>query len=93
MPVTGCLSPHLPLPQSQCKRLDWHPPRLGERVRVIAWTCKCRVPFYELCEAGGQAFIRRTVYEGNGWKVRETSRRRSAEAHAMWTALLSGLAR
>ncbi|WP_189239974.1 hypothetical protein [Planomonospora parontospora] len=60
---------------------------------MIAWTCKCRVPFYELCEAGGQAFIRRTVYEGNGWKVRETSRRRSAEAHAMWTALLSGLAR
>ncbi|GAA2876000.1 hypothetical protein GCM10010517_37050 [Streptosporangium fragile] len=62
-------------------------------MRVIAWTCECQDVFYELCQTGGQAFIRRTVKTGKGRGVRETCRWRVAEAQAMWTALLSGLAR
>ncbi|MFC4062273.1 hypothetical protein ACFOWE_28560 [Planomonospora corallina] len=93
MPVTRCLSPHVPLPQSRCERLDWYGPRLGERVRVIAWTCTCLATVYELCEAGGQGFIRRTVRFDGRREIRESPRWRTATARVMWTALLSGLVR
>jgi hypothetical protein len=93
MPVRRCLSPHVPIAQSGCRRLEWLAPRSGERVRVIAWTCECLATVYELCEAGGQGFIRRTVQRSGGNQVHESHRWQVAESRAMWTALLSGLAR
>jgi hypothetical protein len=81
-----CLSPHVPRPVDQCEQLDWEAPRPRERVRVIAWTCDCTPPVYELCTAGGQWLIRRTA------DVVEVSPRWSLwhETQAMWSALLLG---
>ncbi|GAA0408273.1 hypothetical protein GCM10009530_70790 [Microbispora corallina] len=28
---------------------------------VLAWTCDCLATVYELCQVGGQGFIRRTL--------------------------------
>ncbi|MEV0352943.1 hypothetical protein AB0H88_44920 [Nonomuraea sp. NPDC050680] len=57
------------------------------------WTCACRATVYELCEGGGQAFIRRTAQLDHKYKIHETSRWSLAEARAIWAALLSGRAR
>lgn len=86
----SCLSPHLPLPQSSCVRLNWYPAGKDKRCRVVAWTCHCRSVHYELCESGGLAFIRRFT---QGQQPAETHRVRVGEARATWFALLSGMAR
>ncbi|GHE49484.1 hypothetical protein GCM10017673_58600 [Streptosporangium violaceochromogenes] len=90
--MSGCLSSHLPVPQSNPAPLTWIRPRSGERCRVIDWTCGCRSVVYELCSAGGQFFIRRTV-QGANRTVAETSRGREGETRKLWTALLTGRAR
>lgn len=93
-PSRGCLSPHVPAAQRDHDRLTWLAPcPAPDRVRVVAWTCVCRAVYYELCEAGGQALIRRTVQGDAGNVVRETHRYSIAEARTVWTALLSGQAR
>lgn len=90
--MNPCLSPHVPLPQGTCAKLDWHPSRWDEQCRVIDWTCPCRSVYYELCQAGGLGFVRR-ITQGEDLAVAETGRVRLAQAHAMWHALLTGLAR
>ncbi|MFC7646314.1 hypothetical protein ACFQX6_41300 [Streptosporangium lutulentum] len=45
------------------------------RLRVIIWTCCCRATLYELCQTGGQAFIRRTLQLDGDRQVHETYRR------------------
>lgn len=90
--MTSCLAPHLPMRQSSCASLDWHAPRDDGRCRVIAWTCDCRCVYYELCESGGLAFIRR-VTQDRPPTVAETHRVRVPEARTTWQALLTGLAR
>lgn len=45
-----------------------------KRVRVVAWTCDCRAVFYELCQARGMAFIRRTLQRDECPEVGETHR-------------------
>ncbi|SEN21561.1 hypothetical protein SAMN05660976_07064 [Nonomuraea pusilla] len=90
--MNSCLSPHLPLPQGACTKLDWYPSRNDERCRVTEWTCSCRSVYYELCQAGGLGFVRRVV-QGEDPAVAETPRVRLAEARVMWRALLTGLAR
>ncbi|WP_433248642.1 hypothetical protein ACQPYK_00895 [Streptosporangium sp. CA-135522] len=75
-------------------RLVWrHSYQTFERVRVREWTCVCRTPVYELCEGGGRAFIRRIVQLKGDQQVHETHRWSITEARAIWTRLLSGLAR
>ncbi|RJL30856.1 hypothetical protein [Bailinhaonella thermotolerans] len=91
-PGEACLDPHVALPRPDCERWVWAPPG-GERVRVVAWTCPCRAVFYELCQVGGSAFVRRTVQRDGAWEVRETARVTCAAGHRMWQALLSGEAR
>lgn len=89
-----CLSPHVPTAQHGHTRLEWHKPyRALERARQVAWTCFCRATVYELCEGGGQAFLRRTVQLDGNPEVHETSPCSISEAGAIWTALLSGQAR
>ncbi|WP_084964573.1 hypothetical protein [Thermoactinospora rubra] len=88
----GCLAPHPPASQADCMRLEWLDPRLDGRCRVRDWTCDCRAVYYELCESGGLAFVRRVV-QGDDRIVAETHRVRIAEAHAIWKAILSGQAR
>ncbi|MDP9847735.1 hypothetical protein [Streptosporangium lutulentum] len=63
------------------------------RLRVIIWTCCCRATLYELCQTGGQAFIRRTLQLDGDRQVHETYRRLIRQAEEVWRALLSGEAR
>ncbi|GAA3067915.1 hypothetical protein [Streptosporangium carneum] len=89
-----CVSPHVAMPQNGYRRLDWRTPYRGlERVRPTAWTCGCRATVYELCEGGGQAFIRRTVQLDSGHEIHETPCWPIPEARTIWTALLTGRAR
>lgn len=89
-----CLSPHVAPPHKNCMRLRWHLPFKGvDRVRVLLWTCPCKAVVYELCQAGGQVFIRRTLQHEDGSAVHETFRWSLSEACKVWSALLTGQAR
>lgn len=60
--LTGsCQSPHPTKPQLGYRALLWRRPYNSGRVRVAEWTCDCANVFYELCEAAGLAFIRKTI--------------------------------
>jgi hypothetical protein len=65
----------------------------GREVCVVAWTCECGSPFYELCQVGGQRFIRRTRNGPDKRIVDEPDRWNAGQADAQWTALLLGLVR
>ncbi|GAA3111567.1 hypothetical protein [Streptosporangium carneum] len=90
-----CQSPHVASPRSHCERLTWNAPREREkgRVRVVRWTCDCEAIFFELCQAGGLRFIRRTKRTAGNPLVEESDRWPATEADAVWAALLFGLVR
>ncbi|MFI7534891.1 hypothetical protein [Streptosporangium sp. NPDC049376] len=88
-----CLSPHVASPRSHYEPLIWSAPRTREKARAVQWTCDCETVFYELCQAGGLRFIRRTRRTVGGPSIAESDRWPIAEADAMWTALLFGLVR
>jgi hypothetical protein len=90
-----CLGPHVASPRSHCETLAWNAPgeRRRERVRVVRRTCDCETVFFELCQAGGLRFIRRTKRTAETPLVEESDRWPAAEADTTWTALLFGLAR
>lgn len=86
-----CIGIHLPTPTEGHTRIDWAPMRSGsERVRVQDYTCDCRLTFYELCQVGGQLFIRRTRRLREHQVVDESPRASMTKAIALWTRLLSG---
>ncbi|KAB8185810.1 hypothetical protein [Microbispora catharanthi] len=90
----SCVSPHVPdRRQPGGKKLAWFGPSDGARVRVLAWTCDCLATVYELCQAGGQGFIRRTLQNEDAPEIRETHRWPIARAREVWAALLTGMAR
>ncbi|WP_133306102.1 hypothetical protein [Microbispora triticiradicis] len=90
----SCLSPHVPdRRQPGCTKLAWFEPWGGARVRVVAWTCDCLAIVYELCQAGGQGFIRRTLQNEDAPEIRETHRWAIPQARDVWAALLTGRAR
>lgn len=89
-----CRDPHVLSARSHCEALLWNAPkdpRGKERVRLVTWTCDCGPAFFELCEAGGMRFIRRTQRVRGTLSIKETDRWPPGEADAMWTALLHGL--
>ncbi len=89
-----CLSPHVAMRRREHMELIWHAPFCGvSHVRVLAWTCECRATIYELCQAGGQAFIRSTLQCEPEHEIKETYRWPLREARDVWAALLSGEAR
>jgi hypothetical protein len=89
-----CLSPHVSVMRRDCGRLRWYAVNSGRfRVRVVVWTCPCRATVYELCEAGGRAFIRRTVQAEPVATACETAWEPPWEAWENWAALLSGRVR
>ncbi|MEV8635243.1 hypothetical protein AB0395_26655 [Streptosporangium sp. NPDC051023] len=90
----SCSAPH-PLPlQDGHRTLIWRPLYRFERARVTAWTCyEHRITSYELCEAGGVSFIRRTVVSKGRRIVSETDAWSCGEARVIWAALLAGRAR
>ncbi|WP_285778015.1 hypothetical protein [Microtetraspora sp. NBRC 13810] len=88
------MSPHVSLARRDHMRLVWQEPYHGvERVRVLLWTCDCRATVYELCQAGGQTFLRRTLRFEKERQVHETYRWTFAQAYEIWVALLCGAAR
>ncbi|MFF4412846.1 hypothetical protein ACFYY8_09960 [Streptosporangium sp. NPDC001559] len=89
----GCLSPHPARPLADHMRLVWRKPCQAERLRVIAWSCDCGPVVYELCHAGGQAFVRRTHHFNGARMVHETYRWPIRKGDDVWKALLSGQAR
>ncbi|GAA4225447.1 hypothetical protein GCM10023075_23180 [Streptosporangium album] len=92
--ATPCTAFHLPPVRDGHRSLSWGSPRRFERIRVTAWTChEHRVTFYEFCEAGGLAFIQRTVSDKGKTVVSQSDAWRHVEAQAMWVALLSGMVR
>ncbi|SDQ77763.1 hypothetical protein [Thermostaphylospora chromogena] len=93
VPRVPCPAVHLPWREG-AEELAWHESRRFARVRVVAWTChEHRATWYELCEAGGLAFIRRHDGRQGKQRVRESHAWPLAEARRMWVALLSGQVR
>ncbi|GGO29002.1 hypothetical protein GCM10010116_58140 [Microbispora rosea subsp. aerata] len=89
-----CVSPHVPdRRQRGCAKLEWFKPSNGARVRVLAWTCDCLAIVYELCQAGGQGFIRRTLQNEDAPEVRETHHWPLIQAREVWADLLTGRVR
>ncbi|WP_433501697.1 hypothetical protein ACQP1K_29100 (plasmid) [Sphaerimonospora sp. CA-214678] len=60
------------------------------RIRVKEHTCECRARIYELCQAGGLFFIRRTDRGRNGQKVMETEWLPSARMRELWHKIITG---
>ncbi|MGW4666927.1 hypothetical protein [Streptosporangium sandarakinum] len=90
----SCQALHLLPAQEGHRLLSWNVPRRFERIRVIEWTChEHRVTFYEFCEAGGLAFIRRTVAAKGKTVVSHSDAWRRIEARSIWIDVLSGMAR
>jgi hypothetical protein len=89
-----CPAPHLPPMQSGCTSLTWFGEQRFARFRMVAWTChEHRETWYELCLAGGLAFIRRLSGDPMKPMVALTHPWRESEARAVWVALLSGRVR
>ncbi|GAA3111699.1 hypothetical protein [Streptosporangium carneum] len=88
-----CLSTHAAPARSHCETLTWTAPPERAQARVIRWTCDCETVFFELCQADGLRFIRRTKRTGRKLLVEESDHWPPGEADAMWTALLFGLVR
>ncbi|MGJ6967463.1 hypothetical protein ACSDR0_36645 [Streptosporangium sp. G11] len=85
-----CISPHVLPARSHSETLTWHPLRRDRQARVARWTCDCDTLFYELRQAGGLRFIRRTRRHH---AIDKSDRWQAQEADAMWIALLHGLVR
>ncbi|MEV4176097.1 hypothetical protein [Nonomuraea sp. NPDC049709] len=83
-------SAHVPRPRPGFTRLRWERLREGSAARIRDYTCDCQNPYYELCSAGGQYFIRRTWLRNGTVQVHETARGRVAKAMEVWSKLLSG---
>lgn len=63
-----------------------------DTVRVRAHTCACRSVFFELCQAGGLRFIRRTTVGGTKVLRDESPRDLAEKVDELWRLLLSGRA-
>jgi hypothetical protein len=81
---------HVAPPQDGHELLAWaNPTARCCRIRVRHHTCNRCTPRYELCVAGGLAFIRRSA-DG---ETHETVWTTTAEAERVWAAMLRGEAR
>ncbi|MEQ4718260.1 hypothetical protein [Nonomuraea sp. B19D2] len=85
------LAPHVPDPRPGHLTMSWIPARLlAERVRVRDYTCACAPTCYELCQSGGEYFIRRSRRIDEEVVIEETHRTIYAKALVAWTRLLDG---
>ncbi|MFE3449271.1 hypothetical protein ACFXJ8_10075 [Nonomuraea sp. NPDC059194] len=89
-----CVGRHIAEVADKHKRIHWSPsaPR-ATRVRVRAHTCSCAPVSYELCQAAGLMFIRRTSRAKGVTVVHESPWLRTAQVEALWQSLLRGEAR
>lgn len=68
-------------------------PRRFDRVRVSAHTCWCKATMYELCHAGGLAFVRRTLQREPHLVVSDSHPMLSREADDLWQMIITGEAK
>jgi hypothetical protein len=85
---------HVRAPVGVLTLIDWLPeqPRMV-RVRVRDYTCDCQPTFYELCQAGGVRFIRRTSKGRGGLLIVESPDAIAPAINELWAKLLKGAAR
>lgn len=85
--------PHIGSPLPDAEAVDWSEqvPRFT-RVRVLRHTCECKPYVYELCAAGGLAWVRRTSRLGSAPSVTESDPASFSRAEALWEKLLNGAA-
>ncbi|MFI7045699.1 hypothetical protein ACWDTT_32390 [Streptosporangium sandarakinum] len=87
-------SPHPDPPGSGHGLVDWRPERpRTSRVRVKEHTCDCLATFYELCQAGGLMFVRRTERRNGVTVVHESPWEIASRTQELWRRLLAGTAR
>jgi hypothetical protein len=85
---------HVADPREGCVGVDWSEPTpRTTRVRVREITCECSSVIYEVCQAAGLMFIRRTVRAGRSVVVHESEWSLTAEVERLWSLLLAGRAR
>ncbi|WP_084464546.1 hypothetical protein [Microtetraspora fusca] len=85
---------HVAPTQKQHDKIRWiAPTSRSSRIRVREHTCECKATIYELCQAGGLTFIRRTVRGPDGPVVHEGPWLLAAKAQRLWHHLLLGQAR
>ncbi|GIH77679.1 hypothetical protein [Planobispora longispora] len=93
-PVGRYHSHHVGVLQAEHERIDWRVERpRADRVRVREHTCDCRATFYELCQAGGLMFVRRTHRAMGKTAVHESPWAPAKETQKLWLRLLMGGAR
>nr|WP_221473842.1 hypothetical protein [Planomonospora venezuelensis] len=87
-------SHHIGALQEPHERIDWRPeqPRV-DRVRIKEHTCDCKATFYELCQAGGLMFVRRTHRQMGEVIVHESPWTVAKRTQELWLRLLMGSAR
>ncbi|MFI7028372.1 hypothetical protein ACIBK1_06655 [Microbispora rosea] len=83
-------SAHVPIRRGYFRKLEWWKPTPAQRVLILAWTCDCQARFYELCQSGGLAYIRRTVQKDEEPEIAETHRWSVRQGWATWFDLLTG---
>jgi hypothetical protein len=73
--------------------VEWREPAPRcTRFRVKEHACEFAGTIYELCQAGGLRFIRRTIREAGSATVSETIWMSPTEAGCLWASLLFGQA-
>jgi hypothetical protein len=89
-----CISQHVSPLIDTYVPIDWTiaTPR-ADRVRVRAHTCERLPVAYELCQAAGLMFIRRTSRGEGATVVHESPWQRVREVEELWRRLLEGMAR
>lgn len=76
------------------EKLHWQKPaQRANGVRVRLHTCECKETLYELCQAGGLVFVRRSLRLAKGTTVDETEWLMHSKALRLWQLLLLGEAK
>ncbi|MEU4831931.1 hypothetical protein [Streptosporangium sp. NPDC023615] len=79
--------------QVRYEPIDWRPERpRADRLRIREYTCDCLPVFYELCQAGGLMFVRRTERTRKGVVVHESPWTVAGRTQELWLRLLMGAA-
>ncbi|WP_049567913.1 hypothetical protein [Nonomuraea sp. SBT364] len=81
---------HVPAGRDVELAIAWSPEAVrASPVRVRDYTCPCREPYYELCQAEGRRFIRRVHLVKDQSITVESPRDSAASINELWVRLLS----
>ncbi|MEU8103483.1 hypothetical protein AB0C18_07135 [Nonomuraea muscovyensis] len=90
----ACVGRHVPAARDVEVLIDWIPETARtDRVRVRDHTCSCAPVSYELCQAGGLRFIRRTTVQPGDLQIMESPRAHATAVDDLWQLLVAGKAR